>query len=148
MWPAGYISVSLAYIGMWGRGEVGALVSFSIHVSKPYIMAGVIGNYCKLLFYGVVRFLQAEVSQNEIHCRLVSAYGQNVFRLKEVFVWCNKFTDGRTELIDDLEEHRGRPRTSHTDENYVIVECLIKKDRRFYIREKHCKKDVFPFLGK
>jgi hypothetical protein len=43
-------------------------------------MAGVIENYSKFEVRTVVRFLQAGgVSQSEIHRRLVSVYGQNVF---------------------------------------------------------------------
>jgi transposase len=92
-------------------------------------MAGVIENYSKFEVYAVARFLQAEgVSQSEIHRRLVSVYGQNVFSRKEVSVWCNKFKDGRMALNDDPQKHRGRPRTSYTDENCVIVEDLIRED--------------------
>jgi hypothetical protein len=42
----------------------------------------------------------------------------------------NKFKDGRTSLNDDPQKHRGRLRTSHTDENCVTVEGLIREDRR------------------
>lgn len=38
-------------------------------------------------------------------------------------------------LNDDPEENRGRPRTSHTDENCLIVEGLFKED----CRTKVCK---------
>jgi hypothetical protein len=74
-------------------------------------MAGMMENYLKFEVHAVVRFLQAEgVSQTKIHRRLVSVYGQNVFSQKEVSVWCNKFEDGRTALIDDPLKHRGRLR--------------------------------------
>jgi hypothetical protein len=50
-------------------------------------MAGVIENYSKFEVRAVVRFLQADgVSQSEVHLRLVSVYGQNVFSRKEVSV--------------------------------------------------------------
>jgi hypothetical protein len=39
------------------------------------------------------------------------------------------FKDGRKALNDDPEERRGRPRVSHTNENCVIVEDLIRGDR-------------------
>jgi outer membrane protein assembly factor BamA len=52
-----------------------------------------------------------------------------------VSVWCNKFKDGRKALNDDPQKNTGRPRTSHTDENSVIVESLIKEDQRAKIRE-------------
>lgn len=35
-----------------------------------------------------------------------------------------------TILKDDPGEHRGRPRTSYTEENRVIVEALIREDRK------------------
>jgi hypothetical protein len=50
-------------------------------------------------------------------------------------LWWNKLKDGRTALIDDPQKHRGRPRTLHTDENCVIVEDLIREDRRVKVRE-------------
>jgi hypothetical protein len=48
---------------------------------------------------------------------------------------CNKFKDGRMTLNDDPEEHRGWPRASHSDENCVIFESLIREDRRVNARE-------------
>jgi hypothetical protein len=43
----------------------------------------------------VVRVLQADgMSQNEIHCRLVSVYGQNICSQEEMSVWHIKFNDG------------------------------------------------------
>jgi hypothetical protein len=93
-------------------------------------MAFVIENYSKFEVRAMVRFLKAEgVSQRKIHRKLVSVYGQNVFRRKEVSVWCNKFKDGQTTLYDYPQKHRGRPRTLHTVENCVIVEGLIREDR-------------------
>jgi hypothetical protein len=69
----------------------------------------------------VVRFLQAEgASLSEIHCSLVTVYGQDVFRQMEVSVWCNKFKGGQS------QRNRGRPRISHTDKNGV-VKGLIRK---------------------
>jgi hypothetical protein len=92
-------------------------------------MASVVKYYSKFEICTVVRFLQAEgVSQSKIHHRLVSVYNQNVFSLKEVSVWYNKFKDGQTALNDDPQKHRGRPRTSHTDENCVIVEGSKRED--------------------
>jgi hypothetical protein len=35
--------------------------------------------------------------------------------------------EGRAPLNDDPEKQRGRPKTSHTDENCVVVEGLIRK---------------------
>jgi hypothetical protein len=50
-------------------------------------------------------------------------------------VWRNKFKDGGTALNDDPQKHRGRLKTSHTDENCVIVEGLIREGRRAKVRE-------------
>jgi hypothetical protein len=50
-------------------------------------------------------------------------------------VWWNKFKDGRTTLNDDPEEHRGRPRTWHSDEYCVLVEGLVIEDRRLKVNE-------------
>jgi hypothetical protein len=50
-------------------------------------------------------------------------------------VWCSKFKDGQTSLNDDPQKHKGRPRTSHTDENCVIVDGLIRENRRVKVHE-------------
>jgi hypothetical protein len=85
-------------------------------------MADVIENYYKFEVRAVVRFLQAEgVSQRKLHREIESVYGDKVFSRKEVSVWCNKFKDGRTALNDDPEKNSGRPRTSHTDANFIFV---------------------------
>jgi hypothetical protein len=67
-------------------------------------MVSVTGNYSKFEVYKVVTFLQ---------------------------VWCNKCKDCRTALNDDAKKYRGKPRTSHTDENCVNVDGLMSEDRRF-----------------
>jgi predicted DNA binding protein len=38
-------------------------------------------------------------------------------------------------LNDDPQKHRGKPKTSLTDKNCVIVEGLMKEDRRVKFRE-------------
>jgi hypothetical protein len=64
-----------------------------------------------------------------MHGRLVvNVCSQKVFNRKEVSVWYNKFKDGRRALSDGQEKQRSRPRTSHTDDNCVIVEGLIRGD--------------------
>jgi hypothetical protein len=90
-------------------------------------MAGAIENYSKFEDCALVRFLHAE-GVSQIHHRLVSVYGQNVFSQTEVSVQCGQFKDGRTAL-DDAHKHTGRPGTLHTDENYVIIEDLIREDQ-------------------
>jgi hypothetical protein len=79
-----YISMSLECIGISGSGEAAALVSlFSTHVSK--LQRRTKWPVCLEIIpsLGSARwsdFLQAEgVGQSEIHHRLVSVYGQNVF---------------------------------------------------------------------
>jgi hypothetical protein len=90
-------------------------------------MASVTENDSKFEVHTVVRFSQAEgVNQSDIHRRLVSACGQNVFSQREVSVWCNKFKDGRMALNDDPQKHRGRPRM--TLMKIVTVEGLIRED--------------------
>lgn len=62
----------------------------------------------------MVSFLHAErVSLSDNHRTLVNVCGQNVF--------------SRKVLNDDPQTHGGRPRTSHTDENCVIVEVLLRE---------------------
>jgi hypothetical protein len=46
----------------------------------------------------------------------------------------------RRALNDDPEKCWGRPRTSHTDENCVVVECLIREHGAVKVRERSCKK--------
>jgi hypothetical protein len=50
-------------------------------------------------------------------------------------VWCQKFKDGQTALNDDPQKHRGRSRTTHTDENRVTVEGCLREDQRVKIHE-------------
>jgi hypothetical protein len=66
----------------------------------------------------------------------VCVYGQKVFSRKEVFVWCNISKDVRTALNDDPQTHRGRQRTSHTD-NFYQCHCRIfdKGNRRVKFHE-------------
>jgi hypothetical protein len=105
----------------------------------------VIENYSQLEVPAMVTFLQVEgISWSEIHHRLVSVYGQNVFCRKEVYLGCNKFNDGRTALSDDPGRHRSRPRTSHTDENCVIVKGFMRDYQRVEVHEiaevQNCRK--------
>jgi hypothetical protein len=71
------------------------------------------------------KLLQAEgVSQGEIHRRLLSVYFQKVFGPKEMTAWRNKLK------MMNPEKHRGRSRTSRTDENCVVVEGKIKESNQ------------------
>jgi hypothetical protein len=87
-------------------------------------MASVTENYSKFEVPAVVWFLQAEgVSQREIHCRLVSVYGQNVFRQKYM---CGAINFRMAEW---------HWMTSHTDENCVIVQGFVWEDWRVKFHE-------------
>ncbi|GBM98212.1 hypothetical protein AVEN_152290-1 [Araneus ventricosus] len=46
---------------------------------------------------------------------------------KNVNVWCQQFKDGRTDLKGDQEKKRGRPRTTHTDDNFWKIERWVKE---------------------
>jgi hypothetical protein len=61
-------------------------------------------------------------------------------------VWCNKFKDGQTIVNDDLKKHRSTPRTSHTDENCVIIEGLIREAQRMKVCETQSKKQLCSML--
>jgi hypothetical protein len=102
-------------------------------------MDGVTENYSKFEVRDMVRFLKAEeLSQIENHRRLV--FKTKTFSVERKCLWLNSFKEGRTALNDVPEKHKIKPRTSHTDENFVIVEGLIKKNRRVKVSETHCKK--------
>jgi hypothetical protein len=51
---------------------------------------------------------------------------------RKCLAWCNKFKNGRTALNDDPEKPRGN---NDTEENYVIVDGLIRKDRSVKVHE-------------
>jgi hypothetical protein len=98
-------------------------------------MGGVNENYSNFEVF-TVRFLEAEgVIEIDINRMLVSIYGQNVFSQKEVAVSYNKLKVGQVALNDDLEKHRGRLGTSHSDENCVTVKGLIREDERAKVLE-------------
>jgi hypothetical protein len=105
-------------------------------------MAGAIANYSKVEGRAMVIILQTEkFNQNEVHRKLVNIYGMKDVGQKEVSVSCNEFIDGRSALMM-IQRNGDRPRASHSDENFVIVEDLIREDRRVKIREKHCEKQL------
>jgi hypothetical protein len=57
-------------------------------------MAGVTENCYKFGVRALVTYLQAErISLSEIRRGSVSVYGQNVFRINEVYLWCNRLND-------------------------------------------------------
>jgi len=62
---------------------------------------------------GVVRFLWAEgVKPVEIHCRMLTQYGQSTMSQREVYEWVEKFKSGRTRVTD--EGQSGWPSTSRS----------------------------------
>jgi hypothetical protein len=96
-------------------------------------MIGVTENYSKFEVRAVVRFLQSEgLSQSEIHRRTVSVYGQNIFKRKEVSVWCKIFTDGRKEPNEGPKEDRGRK----------LYQGLRREEGRVKVRETLGKKQL------
>lgn len=81
----------------------------------------------------VVRFLNAKcVSPAEIHKQLVEIYGQDVMSKKQVYTWCTLFANGRTSVSD--QPRSGRPISSASDDNVVMIDALVQEDRRVKIR--------------
>jgi hypothetical protein len=70
--PARHISKSLAFIGTTSKGEVSSVTE----------------NYSKFEVRALVRFLQAETSQSEIH--LSEGSRIEILGRKEVTVWCKE----------------------------------------------------------
>jgi hypothetical protein len=114
-------------------------------------MAGVIENYSNFEVRAVVKYFLADgVSESEIQCRLMSVHGQKVLSREKCVCVVQECKDGRS-ACNDPEKHRGRPRPSHTDENCVTVDGLIKGDRGVKVSEKHYKQQLYntlhPFEG-
>jgi hypothetical protein len=149
LWPARDISMYLPCIGTSGRGEVCAVVSlFYSHVSKLYRRTKWPALLKIVACLGSAQW--SDFCKQKAWVR-ASVYCQNVFRRKEVTVWCNEFKDGRKALNDDPKKHRSRPRTSRTDENCVIDDGLARKDRRVKFRELHWRTTAvqhFTFISK
>jgi hypothetical protein len=83
-------------------------------------MDGVITNYFKFEVCAMVRFLKAdEERQSEIHHRQI--FETKTFSAEGKCLCFNKVKKGRSTLNDDPEKHKVKLRTSHTDENCVIV---------------------------
>ena len=97
-------------------------------------MATVIEDWSKTEVRGVIRFLHAKGTKpSDIHGELVTVYGNNVMSKKQVYAWCSKFSEGRSNLDDDPRP--GRKQTSSSDNNVMRVEALIRGDRRLKVRE-------------
>jgi hypothetical protein len=70
----------------------------------------------------------------EIHCQLVSVYGEDVMNRQNVAKWCHEFEVGRSDVHDEIRN--GRPSVvtnkiiQKTDEN-------IRADRRLTTNELH-----------
>jgi hypothetical protein len=130
--PARDISMSLAYIGTWGRGEVAALVSFSIHMSKLHKRTKW-PVWLKLFQVCGPRGGQIFASRKSETVRVIAGYWELTARKStaERKRLCGtthlKMAEGHWVTI---QGNRGRPRTSDTDGNSVIVEGLIKEVRR------------------
>jgi hypothetical protein len=67
---------------------------------------------CTIEERGIVRFPWAEgVKPVEIHCRMLTQYGQSSISQRKVHEWVERFKSGRTRVTD--EGRSGRPSTSH-----------------------------------
>lgn len=80
----------------------------------------------------VVRFLWAKgMSSAEIHKDMCPIYGEHCLSRKAVFNWVKKFSQGRSNIVDELRS--GRPIQIATEKNVQLVNDLIKADRRITI---------------
>lgn len=70
---------------------------------------------------------------SETYELLKTAFGDKCLSRSNVFIWFNRFKNGR-ESVED-EPRSGRPSTSKTDDNVVKVRDLVRSDRRLTIRE-------------
>ena len=64
---------------------------------------------------------------------LKTAFGDKCLCRSNVFIWFNRFKNGRESVEDDSSPRR--PSTSKTDENIVKVRDVVRSDRRLTIRE-------------
>ena len=70
---------------------------------------------------------------SETYELLKTAFGDKCLSRSNVFIWFNRFKNGRESVEDDPQP--GRPSTSKTDENIVKIHDLVRSDRRLTIRE-------------
>jgi hypothetical protein len=71
-------------------------------------MAVSIPNPTKCKVHAVIQFLYAkEKTAAEIHCQLVSVYGEDVMNRQNVTKWCCEFEAGRSDVHDEIRS--GRP---------------------------------------
>lgn len=83
----------------------------------------------------VIRYLNAKgMSAVEIHCEIVSVYGENIMSRQHVTKWVRNFTFGRTEIHD--EARSGRP-SIVTDDMVQKIEENLLSDRRITIDDLH-----------
>ena len=61
-----------------------------------------------------------------------TAFGDKCLSLSNVFLWFNRFKNGRKSVEDDPRS--SQPSTSKTDENIVKVRDLVRSDCRLTIR--------------
>lgn len=72
-------------------------------------------------------------SASETYELLKEVFGDECLSRSNVFIWFQRFKDGRQSVEDDPRS--GRPSSSKTDENIVKVRDLVRSDRRLTIRE-------------
>lgn len=80
----------------------------------------------------VIRFLWSEgVVGAEIHRRLTTQYGGSALPRRSVYVWIERFKNGRTSVMH--EEGAGRPSTSTTEEKIQQAREMVLANRRVTI---------------
>lgn len=80
----------------------------------------------------VVRFFWAKgLSAKDIHKEMSPVYGEKCLSRKAVYNWVEKFSQGRSKVVDDRRS--GRPVQISTDATLRRVEEMIRTDRRVTI---------------
>ena len=64
---------------------------------------------------------------------LIVAFGKSIMNRTQVYLWYNRFREGREDVNDCTRP--GRSSMSTTDENIEAVKKMILADRRMTIRE-------------
>jgi len=82
----------------------------------------------------VVEFLALEgIAAKNISDRLRNVYGDSALSYASVKRWVTHFKSGESSITD--KPRSGRPSTADTEENRVLVDELIRSDRRTTVRE-------------
>ena len=76
----------------------------------------------------------------QIYRQLVEMYGLKVIPWKQIWVLCNAFDNGRTDIQD--EQRPGRPSIFSTDGNVCRIEDMIKEDRCIKPSDPTCSRTL------